>query len=102
MAYLGMVDAPLAMPDLDALDPATLKAMFLAQQTELLSHKTQIEPLQLLIAKLRRMQFGRSSEKIGRQLEQLELQLEELEAAATPQSVAAPANSPITVTESVT
>ena len=75
MAYLGMVDTPLAMPDLDALDPATLKAMFLLQQTELLSHKAQIEHLQLLIAKLRRMQFGRSSEKIGRQIEQLELQL---------------------------
>lgn len=79
-----MVDAPLAMQDLDALDPATLKAMFLVQQTELFSHKTQIEHLQLLIAKLRRMQFGRSSEKIGRQIEQLELQLEELEAAVAP------------------
>jgi hypothetical protein len=72
---LGKVDGPLAMPDLDALEPATLKAMFLLQQSELLSHKTLIEHLQLLIAKLRRMQFGRSSEKIGRQIEQLELQL---------------------------
>jgi transposase len=80
-----MIQAPLAMPDLDALDPATLKAMFLIQQAELLSHKTQIEHLQLLIAKLRRMQFGRSSEKIDRQIEQLELQLEELEAAIEPQ-----------------
>jgi len=68
-----MVDGPLAMPDLDALEPATLKAMFLLQQSELLSHKTLIEHLQLLIAKLRRMQFGRSSEKIGLQIEQLEL-----------------------------
>jgi len=64
--------------------------MFLVQQSELLSHKTQIEHLQLLIARLRRMQFGRSSEKIGRQIEQLELQLEELEAAA-PQSASAEA-----------
>jgi hypothetical protein len=46
MAYLGMVDTPLAMPDLDALDPATLKAMFLLQHSELLSHKAQIEHLQ--------------------------------------------------------
>ena len=30
-------------------------------------------------SKLRRMQFGRSSERITRQIEQLELQLEELE-----------------------
>jgi len=34
----------------------------------------------LLIAKLRRMQFGRRSEKLDRQIEQLELRLEELEA----------------------
>jgi transposase len=94
-----MVDAPLAMPDLDALDPATLKAMFLVQQSELLSHKAQIEHLQLLIAKLRRMQFGRSSEKIGRQIEQLELQLEELEAAAA--SEPASAEAPTSTTESV-
>jgi len=101
MAYLGMVDTPLAMPDLDALDPATLKAMFLIQQTELLSHKAQIEHLQLLIAKLRRMQFGRSSEKIGRRIEQLELQLEELEAAAAPEPVAEPASSPTVGIDSV-
>ncbi len=102
MAYLGMVDTPLAIEDLDALDPATLKAMFLLQQSELLSHKTQIEHLQLLIAKLRRMQFGRSSEKIGRQIEQLELQLEELEAAAAPQLTPEPPSSPISVIDPVT
>jgi transposase len=97
-----MVDTPLAMPDLDALDPATLKAMFLLQQSELLSHKTQIEHLQLLIAKLRRMQFGRSSEKIGHQIEQLELQLEELEAAAAPEPASAEApTEPASTTESV-
>ncbi|KUZ98305.1 transposase [Burkholderia ubonensis] len=42
--------------------------------------KAEIEHLKLLIAKLRRMQFGRSSEKLDRQIEQLELRLEELEA----------------------
>jgi transposase len=97
-----MVDAPLAIKDLDALDPATLKAMFLVQQSELLSHKTQIEHRQLLIAKLRRMQFGRSSEKIGHQIEQLELQLEELEAAAAPQPASPEApTEPTSTTESV-
>ncbi len=102
MAYLGMVDTPLAMPDLDALDPATLKGMFLLQQSESLSHKTQIEHLQLLIAKLRRMQFGRSSEKIGYQIEQLELQLEELEAATTPPPGSAEApTEPTSATESI-
>ncbi len=39
----------------------------------------EIEKLKFQIAKLRRMQFGRSSERITRQIEQLELQLEELE-----------------------
>lgn len=41
--------------------------------------KAEIEHLKLLIAKLRRMQFGRSSEKLDRQIEQFELRLEELE-----------------------
>lgn len=68
------------MPDLETLDPAALKAMICLQHAELISHRSQIEHLELLIAKLRRMQFGRSSEKVERQIEQLELQLEELEA----------------------
>jgi transposase len=34
----------------------------------------------LLLAKLRRMQFGRSSEALGERIEQLELSIEELEA----------------------
>ncbi|AKM33239.1 transposase (plasmid) [Pandoraea faecigallinarum] len=48
--------------------------------------KAEIEHLKLLIAKLRRMAFGRSSEKLDRQIEQLELKLEDLEAdeGATP------------------
>ena len=41
---------------------------------------TEIEHLKLLIAKLRRMQFGRKSEKLDRQIEQLELRLDELQA----------------------
>ena len=76
----GMSEMPFLLPDLDVLDPAALKAMIYSQHEELLSHRTQIEHLKLLIAKLRRMQFGRSSEKVERQIEQLELQLEELEA----------------------
>lgn len=48
--------------------------------------KAEIEHLKLLIAKLRRMAFGRSSEKLDRQIQQLELKLEDLEAdeGATP------------------
>ena len=87
--------------DLDQLDSEALKALILAlreqvfshqkqlttQQEEILSQREQlvsrdaeIEHLKLLIAKLRRMQFGRSSEKREYQIEQLELRLEELEA----------------------
>jgi transposase len=43
------------------------------------SRDSEIEQLKLLIAKLRRMQFGRSSEKLDRQIEQLELRLEALQ-----------------------
>ncbi len=69
-------------------DPDELRAFALACQSELrvaeLSVQVkalEIEKLKFQIAKLRRMQFGRSSERITRQIEQLELRLEELEAA---------------------
>jgi transposase len=68
-------------------DPAELRAFALACQSELkmaelsVQYKTlEIEKLKFQLAKLRRMQFGRSSERITRQIEQLELRLEELEA----------------------
>ncbi len=68
-----------ALPaDIDAL-----RAMVLAQQA-------QIEHLKLLIAKLRRMQFGRRSEQLGQRLDQLELALEELEAAKAQRPAPAP------------
>lgn len=85
--------------DLDALDPAALKAMILAQremyiarqaehaaeiqsQTAALSSRaSEIERLKLLVEKLQRMLFGTKSEKVLRQIEQLELQLEELQVA---------------------
>ena len=67
-------------------DLAALRAFALACQSELkvaelsVQYKAlEIEKLKLQIAKLRRMQFGRSSERITRQIEQLELRLEELE-----------------------
>jgi transposase len=53
-------------------DTTTLQAMVVAQQAE-------IEHLKLIIAKLRRMQFGQRSEKIDEMVGQLELALEELE-----------------------
>jgi transposase len=68
--------------DIDAL-----KALLLARDEKILgleaqlnTRATEIEHLKLMIAKLRRMQFGRKSEKLDHQIEQLELQLEELQA----------------------
>jgi transposase len=82
-----MVDTSRTLPDLDALDPAAMKVMIADQHAV-------IEHLKLVIAKLRRMQFGRRSEKVDRQIEQFELQLEDLQArCAEPvqQPVSAPA-----------
>jgi transposase len=81
------------LPDLDQLDSQALKSLILtlheqvfsnqqeilAQREQLASREVEIEHLKLLIAKLRRMQFGRSSEKQAYQIAQLELRLEELE-----------------------
>jgi transposase len=97
------------LPDLDQLDSEALKTLILAlheqvfshrkqlttQQEEILSQRQQlasrdaeIEHLKLLIAKLRRLQFGRSSEKREYQIEQLELRLEELETRRTKEAAA--------------
>ena len=83
--------------DLDHLDSEALKALVLAlrerlfshqeqlstQQEEILSQREQlasrdaeIEHLKLLIAKLRRQQFGRSSEKREHQIEQRRMRLQ--------------------------
>lgn len=79
----------LALPDLDALDPAALKAIIFSQRDQLRvrdeklsSHESEIEHLKLMVEKLRRMLFGAKSEKTARQIEQMELRLEELESAA--------------------
>jgi transposase len=93
------------LPDLDQLDFQALKALIVALHEQVFSHRKQlasrdaeIEHLKLLIAKLRRMKFGRSSEKWDRQIEQLELQLGELEASRTKEAAAvkepAPTNIP--------
>ena len=63
-----MAAADHTLPDLDALHPSELKALIFSQHEQLrskdeqlASRDTEIERLKLLIAKLRRMQFGRSS-----------------------------------------
>jgi transposase len=105
--------SPATLPDLELLDHAALRALLRVKQEELiathdqlLSHQSEIEHLKLLIAKLRRMQFGRKSEKLERQIEQLELKLEELETAkacrtseSSPEFVSATASNPIATTK---
>jgi transposase len=91
-----MVEPLVALPDLDTLEPVALKALIFSQQLQLLTHKSEIEHLLLLIAKLRRMQFGRRSEKVERQIEQLELKLEELEAVRA-EAVPQPTSQPLPV-----
>jgi transposase len=82
-------------------DPDALRAFALACQGELkaaelaVQYKAlEIEKLKFQIAKLRRMQFGRSSERINRQIAQLELRLEELEAAQAEDATKAEAEIP--------
>src|SRR5208283_5493479 len=76
--------------DLESLpdDVETLKELLRAHRALLASRdieaklsRMEIEKLRLELAKLRRMKFGRSSEKIAQQIAQLELMLEELEAS---------------------
>lgn len=80
--------SPVLLPD----DIAALKALLFARDSEVqqlrdtvstlqqaLSVRTlEIEQLKLQIAKLKRMQFGRKSEKIDRKIEALETRLEDL------------------------
>ena len=68
------------LPDLNTLDSDRLKALIVEQHFQLVSHDDEIENLKLLILKLKRMQFGPSSERLARHIDQLELRLEDLEA----------------------
>jgi transposase len=84
-----------ALPDLNALPADALRALILAQHEQLISREREIEHLQLLLAKLHRMQFGRKSEKLERQIEQLELRLEELESHRSEQECNAAEPAPV-------
>jgi transposase len=68
--------------DIDALKRLVLERdeKLEAAYGDLLVQTTLVEYLKLQIAKLKRLQFGRSSEKLGAQIDQLELIVEDLEA----------------------
>ena len=116
-----------ALPDLDQLDAEALKTLLIAGHNQLLEQRAtlaalhaeldahrqtltaqseqlrssseQIEHLKLLVDKMRRMIFGKKSEKVVVQLEQLEFQLEDLEStqaqAETAAEAATPSNTPV-------
>src|SRR5215469_17860616 len=76
------------LPDLNQLDREELQALLMAEHQErvathqqLQRREIEIEHLKLLLSQLRRMQFGRKSEKLEWQIEQLELRLEDLQQA---------------------
>ena len=76
------------------------EAELAAAKAGLIAKALEIEKLKLQLARLRRMQFGRSSEKIVRTIEQLELRLEELEAetpTAAPDASAGEDEPPTTI-----
>ena len=97
-----MSGTPSSLPDLQQLNSNALRALILSQHAQLLrkeellaSREAEIEHLKLLIAKLRRMQFGRRSEKLAWQIEQLELRLDELEASQAEQEISSAAQQPV-------
>jgi transposase len=89
------MSAPTLQTDLQSLDPDALRALILSQYQQLNAQNVEIENLKLLVAKLRREQFGSKSEKLDSHLRQMELELEdrEIQQAATP-SVPAPTAAP--------
>lgn len=76
-----MVARRAPLPDLKTLDADTLRGLLEAAHEQLLDRDDEVESLRLQLEKLRRMLFGRSSEKVRQQVEQLELRLEDLESA---------------------
>src|SRR5271157_3468525 len=67
-----------------------LRAQLAEREAELAAANLLIEQYKAQLHKLRRMQFGRSSEALDAQIEQLELQLEDLEETEAARVAAAP------------
>jgi len=76
-----MPNAAVLPDDIDALKVLVLAGETLVAElrSQLLTRALEIDRLKLQIAWLRRMQFGRKSEKLDGQIEELEFKLEELQ-----------------------
>lgn len=68
--------APDQLPD----DPQALKEIIAAMAQDAITAQAEIARLRFQLARYRRAEFGRSSEKLAREAEQLELAIETLEA----------------------
>ena len=80
-----MTPSSVVLPDLETLDFQSLKALVIEKhalvvekENALASQHDEIERLKLFIAKLQRMHFGPSSERLAQHIDHLELQLEDL------------------------
>lgn len=62
-------------------DIAELKRLLIAAKSGLVAKTLETEKLRFELARLKRMAFGQSSERLDREIEQLELKLEEIETA---------------------
>ena len=78
---VAVSDAGLSTADKD-VRIAELEAALAAAHADISARDILIDTLRVQIARLKRMQFGRSSEKLDTQIAQLELALEELEGEA--------------------
>jgi len=67
--------SPDQLPD----EPAALKQIITAMAQDAIAAQTEIAKLRFQLARYRRTEFGRSSEKLAREAEQLELAIEVLE-----------------------
>jgi hypothetical protein len=81
--------APAALPD----EPAALKRIIAAMAQDAVNAQAEIAKLKFQLARYRRAEFGRSSEKLTRETEQFELAIETLETdqltMASPQAASA-------------
>ena len=86
-----------ALPDdIDALKALVLAGAAMVEnlRSQLVTRTVEIDHLKLQIARLRRMQFGRKSEKLDSQIEQLEFKLEELQTEEAAAEAKAPPPKP--------
>src|SRR5438105_14047771 len=70
-----MGTAPDQLPD----DAPALKQIIAAMAQDAIAAQAEIAKLRFQLARYRRAEFGRSSEKVAREIEQLELAIEALE-----------------------